>query len=107
MGIHRLVCQIRKSDEYTQKDWKGRNETVIFCRLYDCLHYHKQYKMYKRDFFFFSLFPFSRATPRAYGDSQARSLIRTVATGLHQSHSNEASELQLRPTPQLTAMPDP
>ena len=28
------------------------------------------------------------------------------AAGLHHSHSNAGSELRLRPTPQLTAMPD-
>ena len=34
-------------------------------------------------FFFFLVFlPFSRATPRAYGSSQARGLIRAVAAGL-------------------------
>ena len=40
-------------------------------------------------FFFlsFCLFVFSRAAPTAYGDSQARGLIRAVATGLRQSHS--------------------
>ena len=43
----------------------------------------------------------------AYGGSQARGLIGAVAASLHQSHSNAASELRLRPTPQLTAMPDP
>ena len=48
-----------------------------------------------------------RATPVAYGSSQARDPIRAVATGLCQSHSNTRSELCLRPTPQLTAMPDP
>ena len=42
--------------------------------------------------FFFCLFVFSRATPAAYGGSQARSLIRTAATSLHQSHSNMGSE---------------
>ena len=40
----------------------------------------------------------------AYGDSQARGQIRSVATGLCHSHSNMGSELHLRPTPQLTAM---
>ena len=33
-----------------------------------------------------------RATPSAYGSSQARGHIRTVATGLHHSHSNTRSE---------------
>ena len=54
-------------------------------------------------FFFFLLF---RATPSVYGGSQARGLMRAVATGLHHSHSNEGSELHLQPTPQLTVMLD-
>ena len=33
-------------------------------------------------------------------------LIRAVATGLHDSHSNEGSEPHLQLTPQLTAPPD-
>ena len=43
----------------------------------------------------------------AYGYSQARGLIKAVATSLRHNHSNMGSELHLRPTPQLTAMPDP
>ena len=58
-------------------------------------------------FFFFFFFAFSRAAPVAYGGSQARGLIRAVAAGLYHSHSNSGSEPCLRPTPQLTAMPDP
>ena len=57
-------------------------------------------------FFFFVFCPF-RAIPTAYGDSQARGRIGAEATGLHQSCSNSGSELRLRPTPQLMAMPDP
>ena len=53
------------------------------------------------------LFAISRATPVAYGGSQARDPIGAVATSLRQSHSNAGSEPRLRPTPQLTAMPDP
>ena len=53
----------------------------------------------------FSLFVFSRATPTAYGGSQARSQIGDVAASLRQSHSNMGSEPGLQPTPQLTAMP--
>ena len=34
-------------------------------------------------------------------------LIGEVAAGLRQSHSNTRSEPCLRPTPQLTATPDP
>ena len=58
-------------------------------------------------FFFFGLFVFSRATPMAYGGSQTRGLIRAVATGLRQSHSNASSKPHLRPTPQLMATLDP
>ena len=52
-------------------------------------------------------FVFSRAAPMAYGGSQARGRIRAVAARLCQSHSNSGAELLLRPTPQLTARPDP
>ena len=41
--------------------------------------------------FFFNFFLF-RATPSAYGGSQARSLIGATAAGLCQSHSNTGSE---------------
>ena len=59
------------------------------------------------NFFFFCLFASSRATPEAYGGSQARDVIGAVAAGLRQSHSNLGSKPRLQPTPQLTAMPDP
>ena len=58
-------------------------------------------------FFFFGLFAFSRAVVVACGGFQARALIRAAAAGLRQSHGNVGSELRLRPTPQLTATPDP
>ena len=48
----------------------------------------------KKNFFF--LF---RATPTAYGSSQATGSIGTTATGLHHSYSNAGSELHQRPTP--------
>ena len=57
--------------------------------------------------FFFFFFCFFRATPAAYGGSQAKGLIEATAAGLHHSHSNTRSELHLQPTPQLTATPDP
>ena len=50
---------------------------------------------------------FFKATPTAYGSSQAKGLIRAGAAGLCHSHSNVGSEPCLPPTPQLTAMPDP
>ena len=53
---------------------------------------------------FFFLF---MATPAAYGSSQARGWIRATAAGLHHSHSNTRSELQLQPVLQLSAMLDP
>ena len=56
-------------------------------------------------FFFFFFWSFFRAAPMAYGGSHARGLIRAVAAGLCQSHSNTRSEPQL--TPQLMAMPSP
>ena len=55
-------------------------------------------------FFFVNFF---RATPEAYGGSQARGLIGATAAGLRNSHSNAGSESYLRPTPQLIAMPGP
>ena len=48
-----------------------------------------------------------RATPAAYGGSQARGPIGVAAAGLHYSHSHAGSELHLGATPQLTATPDP
>ena len=51
-------------------------------------------------FFFFSLF-------RAYGGSQARGPIGVAAADLYHSQSNTRFKPHLRPTPQLTATPDP
>ena len=48
-----------------------------------------------------------RATPTAYGGSQARGLIGAVAASLCHSHSNVRSEWCLRLTPQLMGMSDP
>ena len=53
--------------------------------------------------FYFLLF---RATPAAYGGSQARGWIGATAACLHHSHSNAGSELRLWPT-HLTASLDP
>ena len=58
-------------------------------------------------FFFFNLKFLFRATPAAYGGSQARDRIGATAAGLGHSHSNTRSKLHLQPTPLLTAMPDP
>ena len=48
-----------------------------------------------------------RATPAAYGSSQARGWIRATSAGLHHTHSNTGSKPCLQPTPQLMAMLDP
>ena len=56
--------------------------------------------------FIYLSFVFSMAAPAEYGGSQARGLIRALATSLHHSHSNLVSKPHLRPTPQLTAMLD-
>ena len=76
-------------------------------------HLHKISVAYQHDYifqhllFFFFFLSFSRATPTAYGGSQARGLIRAVAAGLHHGHSNVGSKPCLQPTPQRTATPDP
>ena len=54
--------------------------------------------------FYFLLF---RAAPVANGGSQARGPLGAIAAGLRHSHSYARSEPCLRPTPQLTVMPDP
>ena len=56
--------------------------------------------------FYFAFLSF-RAAPTAYGVSQARGWMGTVAASLHHSHSNRGSSKPcLQPAPQLTAMPD-
>ena len=57
--------------------------------------------------FSFCLFLLFRATPEAYGSSQARGRIGAVAASLHQGHSNAGSEPRLQLKPQLTATLDP
>ena len=54
--------------------------------------------------FFLSFF---RAAPVACGGSQAKGQIGATASGLCYSHNHARSEPCLRPTPQLTATPDP
>ena len=61
-------------------------------------------KMLEMFFFLFHLF---RATPVAYGGSQAGGLIGATAAVRHHSNSNKGSEPPLQPTPQLVATPDP
>ena len=48
-------------------------------------------------------FVFSRATPEAYGSSQARALIGAVATGLCDSHSNAERRIRAESATYTTA----
>ena len=68
---------------------------------------HFSFINYSFIYLFIFVFCLFRAIPVAYGGSQARGWIRTVATGLHHSHSNVGSEPHLWPIPQLTATLDP
>ena len=61
-------------------------------------------KNYYYYYYYYLLF---KATPGAYGGSQARGLMGATATVLHHSHINARSEPCPQPTAQLTAMPDP
>ena len=56
--------------------------------------------------FTYLVFGLFRAAPEAYGSSQSKAQIGAVAAGLCHSHSNVGSKPRLRPTPQLTEMPD-
>ena len=68
-------------------------------------HLHKIALAYQHDYIFstltlfFVFLSFSRATPMAYGGSQA--------AGLHHSHSNMGPKPCLKHTPELTAMLNP
>ena len=55
-------------------------------------------------FLFVCFLSFFRATPEAYGGSQARGLIEDVAAALRCSHSKAECKQSLLPTPQLMAM---
>ena len=57
-------------------------------------------------FYYFLIFCLLRAAFVAYGGSQTRGWIGTVAAGLHHSHSNARFKLCLRPAPHLIATLD-
>ena len=59
------------------------------------------------DLFIYLLTLIFRASPAAYGSSQAKGQIVPAAVCPCHSHSNAGSEPHLRPTPQLTATLDP
>ena len=75
---------------YAMLGTKIKKEHGFVC-LFDCY------------LFYFFLF---RATPLAYGSSQARGQIGATAAGLHHSYSNTGSKPCLWPTPQLTTTLD-
>ena len=58
---------------------------------FTCTHLGIQVVFFFFFLVFFCLFVFCRAAPMACGGSQAEGLIRAVAAGLHQSHSNTRS----------------
>ena len=54
--------------------------------------------LFVMNLYFSVILIFLRATPIAYGGSQAMGPIRAAATGLHHSHSSDRSEPHPRPT---------
>ena len=55
--------------------------------------------VFKKFYLFIYLFLLFKATPMAYGGSQARGQIGAVAASLHHSHSYARSKPCLQPTP--------
>ena len=97
-----------REEKFTKMKSKKRNEIKV--RLKNRKIYNREdqqtQKLLLFSFLFFGGGGF-RATPVAYGGSQARGRIRATAASLHHSHSNVGSEPHLQPTPQLSATLDP
>ena len=97
-----LVKNERRAKELSicWKVWQGKDckNTLDFGNM-EGLSYFGKKNVFVFCFFCFCLFAFSRATPTAYGGSQARGLIGALATSLHQGHTNARSKLRLQPTP--------
>ena len=64
-------------------EWKVTLDQLLFKRASQC------------PFNFFFFFCFFRASPTAYGHSQAKGWLGAAAASLHHSHSNAGSELHL------------
>ena len=71
-----------------------------------CWHRFSVLAQFNNLFTYLFIFLFM-ATPAASRGSQARGRTGATAASLCHSHSNTGSRLGLRPTPQLTATPDP
>ena len=75
--------------------YKQLSDLVFYGKMIDLKSYivitTLQRKKQNKTCFCFCLFAFSRAVSATYGVSQARGLIRAVAAGLCQSHSNTRS----------------
>ena len=125
-GGDRLSCQGQAELVFTAADgsgaWEGQfyhaklisvyplcTDVCVCVWLTSPLHPHQLWIMILIffNFYFLVFFVFSGAASVAYGGSQARGLIESVATSLHQSHSNSGSKPRLPPTPPLTATLDP
>ena len=93
---------------YLSRSTSSKLISYWFCNISSLSHWHLLWGYIAFRFlhflsFFLYLFVFSRATPVAYGGSQARGLMAAAATSLCHSHSNARSELHLQPTPQCNA----
>ena len=105
-SIHKRCCKAHVVIYVSNKNLRTAMTTInIYGAFPMCITHIISFNLFFF-FFFFCLFAISWAAPAAFGGSQARGLIRAVAAGLRQSHSNAGSEPRLQPTPQLTATPD-
>ena len=84
-----------------QHKWLDRVPSAAFCMLY--VYLALLFLVSRRTYFFF--FFLYMATPSAYGISQGKGWIGTLAVSLCHSHSNAGSKLHLWPTLHLEAMP--
>ena len=88
--VHTLLANLNHKSR--NKAWEGKAGT----------HNGQLSRTYAFFCLFVCFFAISWAAPAAYGDSQARGLIRAVVAGLCQSHSNAGSKPRLQPTSQLS-----
>ena len=90
LNQHRRSSQVA---QYVKAPMLSLLESLLWCsfdtwpRNLACLGCRQ-----KQFYLFICLFCLFRATPMAYGGSQARGLIGAVAIGLHHSHSDIGSE---------------